>query len=124
MEDLKARLNSRHDLERKLSAENRKLSTAVEKEAFEKKRLSMENEELMWKIRQSQVDLSSVSAIEGAGGGAGAPFSSSFSEHHGCPQQRRDSLSCSFTEGCPKSLPPFMSRYERNLSSLSHLKTL
>merc|ERR1719211_322450 len=51
-EDLKAQLNSRLDLERKLSAENRKLYTDVEKEAQEKKRLSMENDELHWKIRQ------------------------------------------------------------------------
>ena len=37
---------------RKLSAENRKLYIDVEKEAQDKKRLSMENDELHWKIRQ------------------------------------------------------------------------
>ena len=59
---------------RKLSAENRKLCTDVEKEAIEKKRLSMENEELHWKIRQSldhsyhggnSSGLLSMSVIEG-----------------------------------------------------------
>ena len=58
---------------RKLSAENRKLFTTVEKESSEKKRLSMENEELHWKIRQSMdhsygantSGLLSMSVIEG-----------------------------------------------------------
>ena len=58
---------------RKLSAENRKLYTDVEKEAQEKKRLSMENDELHWKIRQSLdhsfggncSGLMSMSVIEG-----------------------------------------------------------
>ncbi len=58
---------------RKLSAENRKLYTDVEKEANEKKRLSMENEELQWKMRQSldhgyggnSSGLMSMSVIEG-----------------------------------------------------------
>ena len=58
---------------RKLSAENRKLFTTVEKESSEKKRLSMENEELHWKIRQSMDQsyganasgLLSMSVIEG-----------------------------------------------------------
>ena len=58
---------------RKLSAENRKLYTDVEKEAQEKKRLSMENDELHWKIRQGLDQgfggncsgLMSMSVIEG-----------------------------------------------------------
>lgn len=73
----------------------------VEREQSEKKRLSMENEELMWKIRQNSTDQLSMSAIEGSpfasSGGSGASSSTS-------------NLSCSFTEGCPKSLPPFMGR--------------
>ena len=42
-----------HSNSRKLSAENRKLYSDVEKEAHDRKRLSMENDELHWKIRQS-----------------------------------------------------------------------
>ena len=52
---------------RKLSSENRKLCDEVEKEAHEKKRLSMENEELHWKMRQSldHGGMMSMSVIEG-----------------------------------------------------------
>ena len=58
---------------RKLSAENRKLYIDVEKEAQDKKRLSMENDELHWKIRQGLDQgfggncsgLMSMSVIEG-----------------------------------------------------------
>ena len=52
---------------RKLSTENRKLCNEVEKEAQEKKRLSMENEELHWKMRQSldHSGMMSMSVIEG-----------------------------------------------------------
>ncbi len=87
VEDLKEQITAKNNLERyatvvclkytrfkwsissrKLSAENRKLSHTVERELSEKKRLSLENEELQWKIRQSTSDLSgmlSLSAIEG-----------------------------------------------------------
>ena len=57
-------------MERKLSAENRKLFVSVEKELNENKRLSMENEELQWRIRQSSMSEAaglSMSAIEGKG---------------------------------------------------------
>ena len=50
---------------RKLSEENRRLSCTVERELHEKKRLSMENEELHWKIRQSTDAVMSLSTIEG-----------------------------------------------------------
>ena len=50
---------------RKLSEENRRLSCTVEREVNEKKRLSMENEELHWKIRQSTDTVMSLSTIEG-----------------------------------------------------------
>ena len=76
-------------LERRLSAENRKLSCAVEKESNEKKKLSMEVEELHWKI-QSQ----SLSLIEGP----------TYEEQ----EQGKTGLSCSFTEGysLPAKLAP------------------
>jgi hypothetical protein len=40
---------------RKLSYENRRLHQTMERELHEKKKLSQENEELQWKIRQSFV---------------------------------------------------------------------
>ena len=54
-----------NELFRKLSEENRRLSCTVERELHEKKRLSMENEELHWKIRQSTDAVMSLSTIEG-----------------------------------------------------------
>ncbi len=100
----------------------------VEKEQFEKKRLSMENEELMWRMRQGSQEILSCSSIEVGGcqpASSSTPFSSSFSEfsyEHQQMHQRHHNpcqpavavgsgqLSCSFTEGCPKSLPPFMGK--------------
>ncbi|XP_040567529.1 uncharacterized protein [Lepeophtheirus salmonis] len=52
LEDLRAQIESKSVLERKLSEENRYLQTSVERELVEKKRLSMENEELLWKIHK------------------------------------------------------------------------
>jgi regulator of replication initiation timing len=68
VEDLKAQIASKNNLERKLSAENRKLSSVAEREATEKKRLSLENEELQWRIRQGSMDAltSSVAVAEGS----------------------------------------------------------
>ncbi|XP_059080579.1 restin homolog isoform X3 [Tigriopus californicus] len=100
VEDLKAQVAKKTNVERKLSAENRKLYSNIERESCEKKRLSMENEELHWKIRQSMDGLS-LSTVEGPSSGQ-----SSLSEHY----EGLNKLSCSFTEGCSKSLPPFMGR--------------
>ena len=90
VEDLKEQIASKNNLERKLSAENRKLSSAVEKECIEKKRLSMEKEELLWKMRQAEQTALSLSMIEGP------TFTSSVTASK--------KLSCSFTEGAT-SLP-------------------
>eukprot|EP00095_Tigriopus_kingsejongensis_P012174 maker-scaffold345_size201316-snap-gene-1.22 protein:Tk12174 transcript:maker-scaffold345_size201316-snap-gene-1.22-mRNA-1 annotation:"hypothetical protein BRAFLDRAFT_63857" len=98
VEDLKAQVAKKTNLERKLSAENRKLYTNIERESCEKKRLSMENEELHWKIRQS-MDSLSLSTVEGHDTSAS---SDQF--------EAMNKLSCSFSEGCTKSLPPFMGR--------------
>ena len=46
------------EAERRLVEENLELSSLMEREASEKKRLSMENETLNWKIRQvSEISL-------------------------------------------------------------------
>ena len=91
VEDLKEQIASKNTLERKLSAENRKLSSAVEKESIEKKRLSMEKEELLWKMRQAEQTALSLSMIEGP------TYTSSVTASK--------KLSCSFTEGTSASLP-------------------
>ena len=48
MEDLKAQLNEKQNLERKLSEENRQLYNSMEREVNAKRRLTMEKEELEW----------------------------------------------------------------------------
>ena len=53
MEDLKAQLNEKQALERKLSEENRQLYNSMEREINAKRRLTMEKEELEWKMRMS-----------------------------------------------------------------------
>jgi len=52
VEDLKEQLAARFEVERRLVVENRSLCSIMEKEHHEKKRLSMENEQLTWKIKQ------------------------------------------------------------------------
>jgi len=100
VEDLKAQIATKNNLERKLSAENRKLSCVVEREVTEKKRLSLENEELHWRIRQGSTDALSMSVAEGAD--VSCPLSAG-----------GDDLSYSYTEGCTRSLPPMMGRTPR-----------
>lgn len=51
MEDLKAQLNEKQVLERKLSEENRQLYNSMEREKNVQRRLTMEKEELEWKMK-------------------------------------------------------------------------
>ena len=51
LEDLKAQLNEKQVVERKLSEENRQLYDSVERELNAKRRLTMEKEELEWRMR-------------------------------------------------------------------------
>ena len=51
LEDLKAQLNEKQVVERKLSEENRQLYDSVERELNSKRRLTMEKEELEWRMR-------------------------------------------------------------------------
>ena len=60
MEDLKAQLNEKQALERKLSEENRQLYNNMEREKNAQRRLTMEKEELEWKMK-------SFSAADSAG---------------------------------------------------------
>uniref|UniRef100_A0A3Q3J256 Microtubule associated tumor suppressor candidate 2a n=1 Tax=Monopterus albus TaxID=43700 RepID=A0A3Q3J256_MONAL len=52
-EDLKARIEMKLALSRQLSEENANLQESVEKESTEKKRLSRNNEELLWRLQTS-----------------------------------------------------------------------
>ncbi|KAJ3589183.1 hypothetical protein NHX12_010030, partial [Muraenolepis orangiensis] len=52
-EDLKARIENNLSLSRQLSEENANLQDSVEKESTEKKRLSRNNEELLWRLQTS-----------------------------------------------------------------------
>ncbi|KAM9332558.1 uncharacterized protein mtus2a [Pholidichthys leucotaenia] len=52
-EDLKARIEMNLALSRQLSEENANLQESVEKESTEKKRLSRNNEELLWRLQTS-----------------------------------------------------------------------
>jgi len=54
VEDLKEQLTAKCDIEQKIMEENRHLHQLVQKENFEKKRLSMENEQLSWKMNQGK----------------------------------------------------------------------
>ena len=51
LEDYKAQLDSKLDVERKLSEEKQRLERDIERETSTKQKLIMENEELQWKIR-------------------------------------------------------------------------
>ena len=66
LEDLKAQLNEKQVVERKLSEENRQLYDSVERELNAKRRITMEKEELEWRIRSSSRDgTMSMSMMEG-----------------------------------------------------------
>jgi len=54
VEDLKEQLTAKCDIEQKIMEENRNLHHLVQRENFEKKRLSMENEQLSWKMNQGK----------------------------------------------------------------------
>ena len=53
MEDLRSQLVTRTDMETRLVEDNRVLQQMVMRADTEKKRLSMENEQLSWKMSQS-----------------------------------------------------------------------
>ena len=53
VEDLRSQLTCKTDLEARLVEDNRVLQTMVMRADTEKKRLSMENEQLSWKMSQS-----------------------------------------------------------------------
>lgn len=63
-EDLEALMVEKTKLERKLSTENQHIKDTYEKEAKVNRRLSMENEELQWRLRQAENSLISGSFAE------------------------------------------------------------
>jgi len=80
VEDLKEQLASKVEFEQELIEENRNLQKLVHKENSEKKRLSMENEQLSWKISQSKESTSSLGDSQYFGGIETSALSMSYCE--------------------------------------------
>ncbi|XP_034739428.1 microtubule-associated tumor suppressor 1 homolog A isoform X1 [Etheostoma cragini] len=75
-EDLKARMERHAALSRQLSTEQTALQETLQKESKVNKRLSMENEELMWKLHNG--DLSSPRKVSPTSASSPSPHSFSF----------------------------------------------
>ncbi|KAJ0004539.1 hypothetical protein NQD34_010753, partial [Periophthalmus magnuspinnatus] len=97
-EDLKARIDLNLSLSRQLSEENANLHESVEKESTEKKRLSRNNEELLWRLQTSPLMSPSSSPLHRSFSTSPLPSSpflcsspvtgcESPTHCHGCPQQ-------------------------------------
>ncbi|XP_041864464.1 microtubule-associated tumor suppressor candidate 2 homolog isoform X2 [Melanotaenia boesemani] len=97
-EDLKARIDMNLALSRQLSEDNANLQESVEKESTEKKRLSRNNEELLWRLQTSPLMSPASSPLHRSFSPSPVPSSPFFSSSpvagcdspthcHGCPQQ-------------------------------------
>ncbi|KAJ4929842.1 hypothetical protein JOQ06_018863 [Pogonophryne albipinna] len=97
-EDLKARIDNNRSLSRQLSEENANLHDSVEKESTEKKRLSRNNDELLWRLQTSPLMSPASSPLHRSFSTSPVPSSSFFSSSpvagcdspthcHGCQQQ-------------------------------------
>ncbi|KAM8834624.1 microtubule-associated tumor suppressor candidate 2 [Synchiropus picturatus] len=84
-EDLKARIDVNLALSRQLSEENANLQTSVEKESTEKKRLSRNNEELLWRLQSSPLASPASSPLHRSS--SPVPACGSPSHCQGCPRQ-------------------------------------
>ncbi|CAJ1063920.1 microtubule-associated tumor suppressor candidate 2 [Xyrichtys novacula] len=78
-EDLKARIQLNLALSRQLSEENANLHDSVEKESTEKKRLSRNNEELLWRLQTSPLMSPSSSPLHRSFSTSPVPSSPFFS---------------------------------------------
>ncbi|XP_054610190.1 microtubule-associated tumor suppressor candidate 2 homolog isoform X2 [Dunckerocampus dactyliophorus] len=103
-EDLKARIDMNLALSRQLSEENANLQESVEKESTEKKRLSRNNEELLWRLQTSPLMSPSSSPLHRSFSTSPIPSSPLLSSSpvpsvgchspahcQGCPQQLQSS---------------------------------
>ncbi|XP_041657800.1 microtubule-associated tumor suppressor candidate 2 [Cheilinus undulatus] len=97
-EDLKARIQLNLAMSRQLSEENANLQESVEKESTEKKRLSRNNEELLWRLQTSPLMSPSSSPLHRSFSTSPVPSSPFFASSpvagcdspthcYGCPQQ-------------------------------------
>ncbi|XP_037603678.1 microtubule-associated tumor suppressor candidate 2 isoform X1 [Sebastes umbrosus] len=98
-EDLRARIENNLVLSRQLSEENANLHDSVEKENTEKKRLSRNNDELLWRLQTSPLMSPASSPLHRSFSTSPVPSSPFFSSPspiagcdspthcHGCPQQ-------------------------------------
>ncbi|XP_061754558.1 microtubule-associated tumor suppressor candidate 2 homolog isoform X1 [Nerophis ophidion] len=106
-EDLKARIQMNLTLSRKLSEENANLQESVEKESTEKKRLSRNNEELLWRLQTSPVMSPSSSPLHCSFSTSPIPSSPLFSSSPVPPVGCHSPTHC---QGCPlqsQSASPF-----------------
>ncbi|XP_053703176.1 microtubule-associated tumor suppressor candidate 2 isoform X2 [Synchiropus splendidus] len=83
-EDLKARIDMNLALSRQLSEENANLQESVEKESTEKKRLSRNNEELLWRLQSSPLASPASSPLHRSS--SPVPTCGSPSHCQGCPR--------------------------------------
>ncbi|XP_040006989.1 microtubule-associated tumor suppressor candidate 2 [Xiphias gladius] len=97
-EALKIRIETNLAMSRQLSEENANLQESVEKESTEKKRLSRNNEELLWRLQTSPLMSPASSPLHRSFSPSPVPSSPFFSSSpvagcdspthcHGCPQQ-------------------------------------
>ncbi|XP_078142854.1 microtubule-associated tumor suppressor candidate 2 homolog [Centroberyx gerrardi] len=105
-EDMKARIDMNLVLSRQLSEENANLQESVEKESTEKKRLSRNNEELLWRLQTSPLMSPSSSPLHRSFSTSPVPSSPFFSSSpvagcdspthcYGCTQQASPAHYCS-----------------------------
>ncbi|CAB1449442.1 unnamed protein product [Pleuronectes platessa] len=96
-EDMKTRIDMNLVMSRQLSEENANLHDSVEKESTEKKRLSMNNEELLWRLQTSPLMSPASSPLHRSFSTSPVPSSQFFSSSpvagcdspthcHGCPK--------------------------------------
>uniref|UniRef100_A0A0A9W372 Microtubule-associated tumor suppressor candidate 2 n=3 Tax=Lygus hesperus TaxID=30085 RepID=A0A0A9W372_LYGHE len=66
LEELQARLAAKESVEQKLLQENKLLSETIHKENSQRKRLSMHNEELQWKLKQNCEVVNALASLTGS----------------------------------------------------------
>uniref|UniRef100_A0A3Q4GAI4 Microtubule associated scaffold protein 2 n=1 Tax=Neolamprologus brichardi TaxID=32507 RepID=A0A3Q4GAI4_NEOBR len=98
-EDLKARIEKNLALSRQLSEENANLHESVEKESTEKKRLSRNNEELLWRLQTSPLVSPASSPLHRSFSTSPLPSSPLFSSSPVAGPAQYIVQQCTFTDG-------------------------
>ncbi|XP_077447850.1 microtubule-associated tumor suppressor candidate 2 homolog isoform X2 [Stigmatopora argus] len=106
-EALKDRIDRNLSLSRQLSEENANLQESVEKESTEKKRLSRNNEELLWRLQTSPLMSPSSSPLHRSFSTSPIPSSPLFSSSPGPPLRCHSPNHCHGCPEQPQSTSPF-----------------